>query len=304
MKPIQRIAIVGAGALGALYADLFNQIEGCDVYWVADGERYDRLNGTSLSVNGRDLSLPVVRPEAAKVVDLIMMAVKHQDLAEGILQIKPIVGKQTLIMSVLNGLESEELLSGVYGDANVLQTIAIGMDAVREGHIVKYSTQGKLVFGEADNTELTDDVKRVQALFDQAKVNYDTPADMLKAVWWKFMVNVGVNQASAVTRSTYGIFQMSETLQQLMEGLMREVMLVAEGEGISLNDQDLEKWYTVMHTLGAEGKTSMLQDIEAGRKTEVDIFAGKVVSLAKKHGINVPINETVLRIIQTLESQY
>ena len=115
------------------------------------------------------------------------------------------------------------------------------------------------------------------------------------------MVNVGMNQASAVMRAPYGVFQSSPDAQALMEALMREVIALAKGIGVNLEEQDVDDWYTVLNTLSPLGKTSMLQDIEAGRKTEVEIFAGKAVELGKTHGIPTPVNQTLLRIIHVLE---
>jgi 2-dehydropantoate 2-reductase len=86
-----------------------------------------------------------------------------------------------------------------------------------------------------------------------------------------------------------------------MEMLMREVIVLAQHVGVNLGEQDLDGWYAVLNTLSPEGKTSMLQDIEAGRKTEVEVFAGKVVELGKRHGIPTPVNQTVLSIIHVLE---
>jgi len=120
-------------------------------------------------------------------------------------------------------------------------------------------------------------------------------------LWWKFMINVGVNQASAVIRAPYGIFQTSPDAQALMGELMCEVIVLAQHAGVNLKEQDLHDWYAVLNTLSSKGKTSMLQDIEAGRKTEVEIFAGKVVDLGKSYGIPTPVNRTLLSIIHVLE---
>ena len=115
------------------------------------------------------------------------------------------------------------------------------------------------------------------------------------------MINVGMNQASAVMRAPYGVFQSSPQAQELMETLMREVITLAQAAQVNLVDQDIDDWYTFLNTLSPQGKTSMLQDIEAGRKTEVDIFGGKMVELGRIHAIPTPVNQTVLRIIQVLE---
>jgi 2-dehydropantoate 2-reductase len=141
----------------------------------------------------------------------------------------------------------------------------------------------------------------VQSAFERAGIASEIPADMMRMLWWKFMVNVGVNQASAVMRAPYGVFQSSPEAQALTESLMREVIVLAQCIGVNLGEQDLDGWYAVLKTLSPEGKTSMLQDIEAGRKTEVEVFAGKVVELGKANGVPTPVNQTVLNIIHVLE---
>jgi 2-dehydropantoate 2-reductase len=123
---------------------------------------------------------------------------------------------------------------------------------------------------------------------------------MLRMMWWKFMVNVGMNQASAVMRAPYGIFQENPSAQALMEALMKEVIALAEVLEVDLNHGDIEDWYTFLNTLSPQGKTSMLQDIEAGRQTEVEIFGGKVVELGQIYSVATPINQSVLRIIRIL----
>jgi 2-dehydropantoate 2-reductase len=125
----------------------------------------------------------------------------------------------------------------------------------------------------------------------------------MRAMWWKFMINVGVNQASAVLRAPYGVFQASADARALMRSLMTEVVVLAEKAGIDLKEEDIDEWERILASLSPTGKTSMLQDVEAGRKTEVEIFAGKVVSLAAAYGLTAPVNETVRRIIAVIESR-
>jgi len=144
-------------------------------------------------------------------------------------------------------------------------------------------------------------VLAVQEAFDRAGIAYQTPPDMIRILWWKFMINVGANQASAVMRAPYGVFQSSPQARALMETLMQEVIELARVAGVNLVDKDIEDWNTVLDTLSPQGKTSMLQDVEAGRKTEVEIFGGKVVQLGKTYGIPTPVNLTVLRVVQVLE---
>jgi 2-dehydropantoate 2-reductase len=302
LKPIKNVAVLGAGAIGASYAAMFFDASGFSTVLVAKDQRYDRLKSEGFVINRRKYSIPVVHPdEAVPPADLIIVALKNHDLPDAVHDLKNLVGDQTIIMSVMNGLDSEEYLGSVYGMDKVLYAIAVGIDALREGNSVIYTVSGKIVFGEAENSHPSERVLRVQNAFDRAGIKFETPTDMIRALWWKFMVNVGINQASAAMRAPYGVFQSSPEARELVDILMREVIVLAAREGVNLVEKDVDEWNAVLNGLSPNGKTSMLQDIEAGRKTEVDVFGGKVVELGKKYNVPTPVNQTLLSIIHVLE---
>jgi 2-dehydropantoate 2-reductase len=304
MSDIQRVAILGAGAMGAYFATRFYE-SGFDTCLVARGERSEKLAKNGLTVNGKKYVFPVVDPDSAgSPVDLILVALKHHHLQEAARGLDRLVGDSTVILSVMNGLESEEILGAMYGMDKLVYAISLGIDAVRVGNDVTYTAPGTHYFGEAHNETLSPRVKDIQAAFEKAGINYKTPDDMLYWLWWKFMVNVGVNQASAVTRMSYAAFQTDPVAQQLMESLMREAVALAQAAGIAINESDIANWYPVLNRLSPQGKTSMLQDIEARQKTEVEVFAGRAITLGKQYNIPTPVNETVFRIIKLLEKGY
>jgi 2-dehydropantoate 2-reductase len=302
MQAVRHVAILGAGAIGASFAARFFDAPGFSTVLVARDERAERLSRDGLVVNGQAYHIPVIHPTATNpTADLVLVAVKHHHLPEAVHDLEQVVGEQTTILSVMNGLDSEEILGAVYGMDKVLFGVSVGIDALRQGNQVTYTTPGKHYFGEATNVPASERVLRVQAAFERAGILYETPPDMLQVMWWKFMVNVSMNPPSAVLRAPYGVFQSSAEAQALMESLMREVVALAQAEGVNLTEQDIADWYPVLQTLSPEGKTSMLQDIEAGRKTEIEMFAGKVIELGHKHGIPTPANEVMLRMIHVLE---
>lgn len=303
MTSAHTIAVLGAGALGAAYASRFYEMDASCISFIAAGERAERLKRDGVIVNHRHYAIPVLSPaDSAPYPDLIIVALKHHQLAESLPLLNNRVGENTVILSVMNGLDSETMIAAAYGADKVLYTIAVGIDAQRSGHIVNYSKLGTLIFGEADNTVLADRVRRTQALLDRAGIAYTTPPDMMRMLWWKFMVNVGINQVSAILRAPYGVFQTSTHAQALMEAAMREVITLAQAAHINLTLDDIPAWYTVLNTLHPQGKTSQLQDIEAGRPTEVDIFAGKVIALGTTYGIPTPVNEVLLHAIKAIEN--
>lgn len=298
------VVILGAGAMGAAYASRFYDFDRASISLAASGKRSQRLKAEGLVVNNKHYAIPVLSPEdPAPPADLIIVALKHQYLAEALQDLKNRVGDNTVFLSVMNGLDSEPIIGSVYGEDKVVYATAVGIDAQRNGNVVNYSKGGTIFFGEAENTFLTERVKNIQALFERAGIAYQTPPDMMRIMWWKFMINVGINQASVVLSAPYGVFQTSKHAQQIMESAMREVMTVAESAGVNLVEKDIQDWYTYLKTFDPAGKTSMLQDIEAGRATEVDIFAGKVIDLGKTYDIPTPVNEILYHAIKVLEQR-
>lgn len=302
MQEIKNVAIIGAGAMGAYFAASFFAHASFSTVLVAEGERLHRLKRDGIIVNGKTYRIPALVPRDADApADLIIVAVKHHHLNAAVGSLGKLVGESTVFISVMNGLESEEFIGSIYGMEKVLYCISLGIDAVRTGNEISFTTPGMHYFGEAKNPAISPRVRRVQEAFEKAGIRYETPDDMLRWLWWKFMVNVGVNQASAVMRAPYGVFHTNPDAQALMEALMQEVITLAGACGVNLTQQDIQNWYPVLRRLSAQGKTSMLQDIEAGRKTEVELFSGKVIELGQAHQIPTPVNQTIYQIIRVLE---
>ncbi|HKK02211.1 MAG TPA: 2-dehydropantoate 2-reductase [Desulfuromonadales bacterium] len=302
MQRIHDVAILGAGALGAFYAMKFRSAPEVNVSLIADGERGARLRAEGLSVNGETFRLPVHDPrQTAEPADLIIVALKHHQLPPAIESLRHFVGENTLILSVMNGLDSEEMIAARYGWDKVLYCVAVGIDGVRDGSSVMVAHAGRLCFGETLNRPAAARVVRVQEALEHAGLPWETPEDMLRMLWWKFMINVGINQTSAVLRAPYGVFQRSADARAVVATLMEEVIALARCRDIDLGPADLEAWDRVLGNLAPEGKTSMLQDIEAGRKTEVEIFAGKMVELGRTYQVPTPANAQMLHLIRTLE---
>jgi len=306
MKPsIETISIIGAGALGAAYGGLLHDMDVRSVSFVAGGNRFERLRNEGLIVNGKRYIIPVVPPEDLSApADLIIVAVKYHHLDDAIRDMRNRVGAETAIISVMNGIESEERIGSVYGMEKVLYAVSVGIDALREGNRVNYSNQGKIFFGETRNTFLTERVKHIQALFDKAGINYETPPDMIRILWWKFMINVGINQASAVLRAPFLVFQNSKEARNLMESAMREVITLSEKAQVNLIEEDIKRFNEILLDLNPQGKTSMLQDVEAGRKTEVEMLAGKVIALGRQYNLPTPVNQRLFDLIKEIEVKY
>ena len=305
MQKIQRVAGLGTGAMGAYFATQFFNTPGFSTVLIAKGQRLEKLKNDGIIVNGNTYFIPTIHPdEAQSAADLILVALKHHHLKEAVPGLGGLVDDSTTFLSVMNGLESEEYIGSIYGMDKILYAISLGIDAIRLGNQVNFTRPGTHYFGEAKNDVISPKVRRVQEAFDEAGISYKTPEDMIRMLWWKFMVNVGINQASAVMGAPYGIFQSHPDAQALMEALMQEVVALATVLNINLTDQDIKDWYPVLNLLSPQGKTSMLQDMEAKRKTEVEVFGGKVIELGKAHHIPTPVNQTIFQIIRILEQDF
>ncbi len=197
---------------------------------------------------------------------------------------RPFVGEQTAILSLLNGITSEEILAEAFPEATILHGFCVGTDAVREGTRTTFSKLGRIVFGEKDQPVPSETVLAVCRLFELADIPCEVPEDILHAQWWKFMMNVGVNQVSAITGATYGAFCTNPHIRSLMTMACLEVAALAPLEGVSLSEDAIGEYFGIFATLYADGKTSRLQAVLAGRPTEVDLFSGTVSALGKSTG--------------------
>lgn len=299
-RAITTVAVLGPGAMGGLYAAHF-AAAGFPVLLPARGERATRLRERGLTVNGSRVPATVVdadEPADPAPVDLALVAVKYTVLTDALADLAPLVGPDTVVLSVLNGLRSEEVIDARFGAGHALPCMAMAMDAERVGDEVTYTQSGRLVFGEVSGPVASPRVLRVQEALDRAGLAWLTPADMRREMWWKFMVNVGINQASAVLRAPYGAFRAQGDARSLMRALMDEAIAVANAEGVDLGPADLQRWDDVLAGQPDEGRTSMHQDVEAGRGTEVEIFAGEIVALGRRHGIPTPVNEVVRWVLR------
>lgn len=302
---IERVAIIGRGALGILYTDLIaGSLGGEAVAFAMDRERYERCAGRPVRVNGAErLFNTVCVDEVARPVDLLVFAVKAPALAGAIELAAPLVGPQTRIASLLNGITSEERIAARYGWTNLPLCVAQGMDAVRFGDALTYSCAGQLRFGAAPGTD-PQAVADLAAFCERAGVPYVVEADIRHRQWSKFMLNVGVNQTCMVFGGTYGSVCADGTQWRTMVAAMREVVAVANAEGVALTETDLAGMAGLIPGLDPDGMPSMAQDRLAGRPSEVEEFAGQVVARAARHGILVPTNEWLYQQVHQIEAGY
>jgi 2-dehydropantoate 2-reductase len=301
MGQIKTVALSGLGAVGAMYAAKILDHKPKSLSIIADSERISRYKKDGVLINGKNYPFVYTEPGKGTPCDLVIIAVKQHHLEKTMDEIESFVGKDTVILSLLNGISSEEILSVRFGQEKLVYSFVIGTDSVRSGTSISYIRSGEIVFGIKKDDPATDKLKYLSDFFSQTDIASRIPDDILREQWWKFMMNVGINQTSAILRAPYGVFKDISEARATMKAASREVIAIAQKAGIDLHPDDIDKYVKVIETLSSEGKTSMLQDVEAGRKTEVEIFAGTVISLGEEYGVATPVNETMYNLIKAIE---
>ncbi len=304
MKQIKKVAIIGLGAIGSIYATKINTFDPECLRIVIDENRHERYVKDGIVFNDKRWDFQYALPDKnAEKADLIIIATKSNGLREAIDAIESFVGNDTIILSPLNGITCEEIIAKKYGWDKVLYSLFLGHISTRSGKNISHDGVGTLVFGEADNTNISENVAAVRDFFDRVNIDYKVPQDMIFALWSKFMINVGFNQASAVLLAPYKIFHECSKPMEIAYALMQEVIAIAPEAGVKNADKMLESAMGVIHAMPPTAKSSMLQDVEAGRKTEVDLFAGTVCQLGRKYNIATPYNEVFLKLIEAIDQK-
>ncbi|TAL34040.1 MAG: 2-dehydropantoate 2-reductase [Spirochaetes bacterium] len=302
MKKIERVYLSGLGAVGCVYASMIHDTGSAQLSVIADEDRISRYTRDRITINGKEYGFNFILPASDNPpADLILIAVKQHNLDESIRAIKNFIGTDTIILSLLNGISSEEIIGRAYGMDKILRAFVLGTDSLREGTRVSFTNSGKIVFGADRLIGPNSKIESVKDLFDRTGIAHTVPDDIVREQWWKFMMNVGINQVSAILRAPYGVFHSSAEAQELLRMASMEVLAIAHKKGVNLAAADIAKQLDILRTLSPQGKTSMLQDVEAGRKTEVEIFSGAVMALGRELGVPTPVNEILYKMIRTLE---
>ena len=305
MKRLENVTLIGMGALGTLFASiLLESLPPESVTFLMDPERYEKYHAGPVLVNGTPVRFNMVTPDQAKPADLVIVSTKATGLPEALNTLETSVGPDTIIISAINGVTSEEILSRRFGRDKVIHAVAQGMDATFFSGKLTYRIKGCLCIGITDPS-MQEKLNALTAFFDRTHFPYRVERDILHRIWSKFMLNVGINQTCMVCETGYGGATRPGSFElMLMVSAMREAKLVALAEGINLTEEDLVDYVELMRSLTPDSMPSMAQDRIRKKPSEVGIFSGTVRAIAEKHGILVPVNDYLYDKIKEIEAAY
>ena len=296
---INKVALLGAGAVGAYFIWGLSEKMGDNFYVVAKGERKKRLEKNGIIINGKQYSLNVKEPQELPDVDMILVSSK-QDALPGMLDdIKCMVGEKTIVMSLLNGVTSEEIIGEAIGMDYILHSV-MRIASVRIGNEISFNpdiTAGVFA-GEKGSSEKTERVLAVEELFENSGVRFTHMKDIMKDMWMKYAGNISQNLPQAVLGVGFGAYSDSKHVNFIASALWKEVAQVAKAKGISIPEE-----FQLFVGAKPQARFSTLQDIDAKRHTEIDIFAGEMVRMGKALGIPVPYCEYTYHLIKSLEEK-
>ncbi|TGN29327.1 ketopantoate reductase family protein [Empedobacter tilapiae] len=300
---MKSIYFLGLGALGAKYAASFYEYNLEIVSVIVDEERKNRYEKSQIFVNDKAYDFNyVTKIEDNNYPDYIFLVVKSSHLQQAIEDMKPFVGEYTMIVSLMNGISSERVLADHFGWNRVVNAVAY-MDAVKVDNRVTFSSIGKIIFGKMNSIN-HDKLVDLHELMNVAEIPNQLSDDIQKAQWAKYLVNVVGNQLTFLLEFPYGQFRTNQHLEVLIDMISNEVLAVGNAHGVAIGQEEVDRMKSTMKIVNEFGKTSMLQDREAKRYSEVDQFAGEIISLGKQYNIPTPYNKFIYNMIKSIEETY
>jgi 2-dehydropantoate 2-reductase len=293
-----RIAVIGAGGIGAIYGASLSKA-GADVVFVARGPHLQAIRQNGLRIEG-DRGEIHVRPAAATadiaaigMVDYVLFCVKLWDVESAGEQIRPIVGPKTAVIPLQNGVDAAERLGGILGAAPVMGGTAFVTGAITAPGVVRQTgTYQRMTFGEIDGRTS----RRGETLRDLcAAAGFEgvLSSDVMVPIWQKFLLLVPLAGLNALTRLPLGKWRADADLLALFETVLRETDAVGRAGGVRLPADSCEKTLATMWSMPDYHMTSMGNDLLRGNRLELPWFAGKVVELGRRHRIPTPANSFI-----------
>jgi 2-dehydropantoate 2-reductase len=302
-----KVAMVGAGGVGGYFGGRLAQA-GEDVVFIARGEHLRAMKGNGLrvdSINGDfrvDRVLATDDPATVGEVDYVLVAVKTWQLPDAIETMRPMVGKTTSIVPLLNGVEAPDQLSHAFGAERVLGgTCSVISMIAGPGHVRHAGAHPTIRFGELDHRR-SERGERLRNAFSRTEgVQVEVPEDIHVAMWNKYIAIAPWSGAGAVTRAPVGVIRSLPETRALLEQAMEEIALLARARKVAMEREATRQAMAFIDTLPYEGTASMQRDIMAGRPSELDAQNGAVVRLGKEAGVATPVNGMIHSSLLPLE---
>lgn len=301
-----KITVLGAGAMGSLYGGFL--AEAGNEVWLLDiwKEHVDKIHEHGLSIEGISGKRSIKNihatdtPSDIGTSELVIVFVKSTMTDIAIRESKEIIGANTTILTLQNGLGNiEKIASVVEKESIIAGTTAHGSTVLGAGRI-KHAGRGPTIIGEIDGS-ITTRIDAIVDVFNDAKVETKTSNNVVGLIWDKLLINVGINALTAITRLRNGqLIEFKET-EEILEFAVNEALMVAKAKGIKLSHADPVAHTKEVCRLTAENKASMLQDVLHKRKTEIDMINGAIVREGEKLGLHTPVNKVLSNLVSVIQ---
>lgn len=299
---IKSVAVLGAGAVGSYVLWGLSGKKEIRMGVIAEGERAQRLKQNGIAINGAVYRPGVWTPQEAHGVDLLVVALKYGALPGAMESIRAAVGENTTVMSLMNGVDSEELIAAQVGEDHLLYSlIKVASHKEEDGFHFNPETTLGIVFGEKDAPYDSARVQAITELFNDSGVRFRVTEHILAEVWGKFRLNVTNNLPQAILGAGVGCYRDSVHMKAISDGLRRELEAIAAAKGIDLSVAD--KMAGRGSAVPPTARYSTLQDLDAGRHTEIDMFSGALMRMGRELGIPTPYNDYTYHMIKALEEK-
>ena len=290
-----RIAVMGTGGTGGYFGGLLARA-GEEVTFIARGAHLEaiRKNGLAIkSVLAGDFTIPAIATDNTNdigLVDFVLFCVKAYDNAVSADQIRSLIGPETVVLSVQNGIDNEKQIGEVIGPEHVVGCVSYVSSTIESpGVIAQMAGPGKIVLGEMEGGT-SHRTEALQSTMQNSGITAELHSDIQVALWQKFLAICGVNGVTALTRLPMGEILACEETRNLLRGTMQEVEAVARASGAALPEKCVEQSMDLFNSMGPSMRGSMYYDLAAGRRLELEVLNGTVVRLGDGHGIPTPIN--------------
>lgn len=302
-----KIAVLGAGALGCAIGGALAEA-GNDVVLInRNAAQVEAIRAAGLRMRGPSGERSVaVRAERdctrLAPMDLVIVLVKSFHTQEAIAAATPLIGGDTVVLSLQNGLGHEDVLAEAVGRERVIAgKTYVGGVMLAPGHIISGTAGKETLIGELDGSDSAR-VRRIASVFEAASLRTTVSTNIMGTIWDKLLINVATGAVSGITGLTYGPLYAIAEIEAVALAAVQEAMDVARASGVQLSyTEPRAPWTKAAAGLPQDFKTSMLQSLEKGSVTEIDFINGAVVRWGKRCGVPTPVNATLVACIKGIE---